>query len=93
VGRRSGRRFETPIIVQPMPRGFAVELTYGPTVQWYRNVRAAGGCVLVYRGEPRRIVGFEELAPEAGLAAFPPSQRRILRLLRRRDYVLFVEAG
>jgi deazaflavin-dependent oxidoreductase (nitroreductase family) len=93
VGRKSGRRFETPIIVQPAPRGFVVELTYGPTVDWYRNVRAAGGCVLVYRGEPRSIDAFEQLPPEVGLASFPPSQRWVLRLLRRRDYVLFVEAA
>lgn len=30
VGRKSGRPYETPIIVQPISGGFVIELTYGP---------------------------------------------------------------
>ena len=50
VGRRSGRTFEAPLILARVPEGFVSELTYGPQVNWYRNVVAGGGRVL-YRGE------------------------------------------
>ena len=46
VGRTSGKRYETPIIVAPVPEGFVAELTYGPQVAWYRNAVAAGGCTI-----------------------------------------------
>jgi hypothetical protein len=29
VGRKSGRSFETPLILAPVPEGFVAELTYG----------------------------------------------------------------
>jgi hypothetical protein len=32
VGRRSGRRYETPIVVAAVPDGFVAELTYGENV-------------------------------------------------------------
>ena len=51
VGRRTGRAFETPVILARVPEGFIAELTYGDTVNWYCNVVAAGGCAVLYRGE------------------------------------------
>jgi deazaflavin-dependent oxidoreductase (nitroreductase family) len=51
VGRKTGRVYETPIIVQPTDGGFMIELTYGDQVQWYKNVRAAGNCRVSYRGQ------------------------------------------
>jgi deazaflavin-dependent oxidoreductase (nitroreductase family) len=92
VGRKSGKTYETPIIVQPTDGGFIIELTYGDQVQWYRNVLAAGGCKLTYKAVEYDIVGVRPVDVEAGLAAFPPAQRRILTLLRRRHFVRFVSA-
>jgi deazaflavin-dependent oxidoreductase (nitroreductase family) len=89
VGRKTGKTYETPIIVQPTKDGFMIELTYGDQVQWYKNVRAAGTCLITYKTVEYRIVGFEPVDAATGLAAFPPSQRRILTLLRRSHFVLF----
>jgi deazaflavin-dependent oxidoreductase (nitroreductase family) len=90
IGRKSGKTYETPIIVQPTEGGFMIELTYGPEVQWHRNVRAAGGCTITYRGRPYAVDGFEQVDVATGLAAFPPAQRRILKLLRRTHFVRFL---
>lgn len=57
VGRKTGKTYETPIIVQPTEGGFMIELTYGDQVQWYRNVRAAGHCVITYRGVRYAVTG------------------------------------
>jgi deazaflavin-dependent oxidoreductase (nitroreductase family) len=90
VGRKSGKTYETPIIVQPTGGGFMIELTYGDQVQWYRNVLAAGGCTITYRRVEHRIAGFEPVDVATGLAAFSPSQRRILTLLHRSHFVRFL---
>src|SRR5262245_31655253 len=86
VGRRSGKPYETPIIVSPVIDGFVIELTYGPDVDWHKNVLAAGGCKLVWHGQEYVIDKIEPLDAESGRAAFPPSQRLILRLLGRRHF-------
>jgi deazaflavin-dependent oxidoreductase (nitroreductase family) len=86
VGRRSGQTYETPVILGRAERGFVVELTYGPHVQWYRNVVAAGGATLV-RGDHRWQVGPPQpMDAAAGRAAFPAPARMVLRLLRRREF-------
>jgi hypothetical protein len=50
VGRRSGRRYATPVVASAVPGGFVVPLPYGPGVDWLRNVQAAQGGVLVVQG-------------------------------------------
>ena len=86
VGRRSGKLYETPIIVSRVRDGFVIELTYGPDVDWHKNVLAAGSCSLVWHGQVYVIDKIEPLATETGRAAFPPSQRLILRLLGRTHF-------
>ncbi|SEH49293.1 deazaflavin-dependent oxidoreductase, nitroreductase family [Mycolicibacterium rutilum] len=43
TGRRSGRRYRTPLTVFPTRDGFAVLLTYGPDRDWLKNISADGG--------------------------------------------------
>jgi deazaflavin-dependent oxidoreductase (nitroreductase family) len=86
VGRRSGKLYETPIIVSPVKDGFVIELTYGPDVDWHKNVLAAGSCTVVWRGQEYVINKIEPLDTETGRAAFPPSQRLILHLLGRKHF-------
>src|SRR5262249_34499880 len=64
VGRRSGRDYETPVILAKVPEGFIAELTYGDQVDWYRNVVVAGGCRVVYRGKEYRVNRIELRHPE-----------------------------
>jgi hypothetical protein len=87
VGRKSGRVYETPIIVAPVPDGFVAELTYGPRVAWYQNSLAAGGCELVVHGEHFTIDRIEPLDAAAGLRAFGSPRSWILRLLRRHEFL------
>ena len=92
VGRKSGKRYETPIIVQRVERGFVIELTYGPNVDWYRNIVAANGCRILFHGVEYPIEGLERMDVAHGIAAFTPAQRRILRLLRREHFVMLFDA-
>ena len=86
VGRRSGKLYETPIIVSPVEDGFVIELTYGYDVDWHKNVLAAGGCTLVRHGKQYVIDKIEPLDIETGRAAFPQQQQQILRLLGRKHF-------
>jgi deazaflavin-dependent oxidoreductase (nitroreductase family) len=86
VGRRSGKRYETPIIVAPVKDGFVIELTYGPDVDWHKNVVAAGGCTMIWHGKEYVIDKIEPVDTEIGRAAFSPAQQLILRLLRRKHF-------
>ncbi len=92
VGRKSGKVYETPIMVARVPEGFIAELTYGPTVNWYRNVEAAGRCVIVFRGVEHQIDRIEPYPVSAGLNAFGNPRAQVLKLLNRREFRLLHEA-
>jgi hypothetical protein len=89
VGRRSGKLYETPIIVSPFEGGFVIELTYGYDVDWHKNVLAAGGCTLVWHGKEYVINKIEPLDTAIGLAAFPLPAQIVLHLLRRTHFEKF----
>ena len=88
VGRKSGKVYETPIIVARAPGGFVAELTYGADVNWYRNVVAAGGCELLVDGDVHRVIAVEPYPAGAGRQAYGYPARLVLTLLRRDDFRL-----
>jgi deazaflavin-dependent oxidoreductase (nitroreductase family) len=61
TGRRSGRVYHTPINVFRRGNEYAFALTYGPDVEWLKNVLAAGRAELETGGrivrliDPRRV--------------------------------------
>lgn len=88
VGRKSGKIYETPIIVARVPEGFVAELTYGDQVNWYRNVVAAGRCEVLVGGKPYQVVAIEPYPVDAGRAAFGYPARAVLQILRRKEFRL-----
>ena len=87
VGRRSGKHYETPIIAAHLDKDFVIELTYGPEVDWYKNVLAAEGCTLIWHGKSYVIDKLEPLDAKTGRDAFPLPAQLILFLLQRRHFV------
>jgi deazaflavin-dependent oxidoreductase (nitroreductase family) len=88
VGRKSGQAYETPVILARVSEGFVAELTYGENVNWYRNAVAAGGCIVLSRGEEYRVSSIEPWDATAGRAAYPASFRIVLELLGRTEFRL-----
>jgi deazaflavin-dependent oxidoreductase (nitroreductase family) len=88
VGRKSGRTYETPVILARVPEGFIAELTYGENVNWYRNAVAAGGCVVVDGRHEYRVTEIEPCSTERGRAAFPPPFRAVLQATGRQEFRL-----
>ena len=74
-GRRSGRRYRTPVMPLPLRDGFLVSLPYGPERDWVRNVLAAGRCTLL-RGGRRFELTDPRLLDAAGAAPLLPAALR-----------------
>ena len=79
-GRRSGKRFRTPVVVKPTADGFIVPMPYGERTDWYRNVLAAGECVIRWNGRTYRV-GEPEVVRDAPAAApgFGKFERAMMR--------------
>jgi deazaflavin-dependent oxidoreductase (nitroreductase family) len=86
VGRKSGRVFETPVILARSDDAFIAELTYGPGVQWYRNITAAGHCQVVVKGRRYDIDRIEQCTTAEGLRAFGGAKAVLLRTLHRTHF-------
>lgn len=80
-GRRSAKPYETPIIVAHTSDGFIFALTYGPNVDWYRNILAAGHGTLRCNGKEYNIDSPQTIDARMGQAAFGIPAKFILRLL------------
>jgi deazaflavin-dependent oxidoreductase (nitroreductase family) len=93
VGRKSGRTHETPLVLARVPEGFVAELTYGPSVSWYRNIVSAGQCAVVFRRQEFHVHSVEPYAAEAGIRAFGKPAGAVLRLLRRHEFRLLRTTG
>jgi deazaflavin-dependent oxidoreductase (nitroreductase family) len=79
-GRTSGRLYRTPLNVFRHGDRYVFALTYGPEVQWVKNVEAAGGCDIETRGRHVALVRPRlERDPEA--RAMPIPVRQFLRLM------------
>jgi deazaflavin-dependent oxidoreductase (nitroreductase family) len=87
VGRRSGKPYETTIMVWHLGEGFVIALTYGSNVDWYRNVVSAGGGTLLWHGKTYTIGKPESIDAKTALTAFPAFFRLILRRSGTHEFV------
>jgi deazaflavin-dependent oxidoreductase (nitroreductase family) len=87
VGRRSGTTYRTPLNVFRRGDGYVFALTYGPDVDWVRNILAAGGCTMRTRGRTVRLVDPQLLHDPSGHLV-PKPVRAFLRLLGVTEYLV-----
>jgi deazaflavin-dependent oxidoreductase (nitroreductase family) len=88
VGRRSGRRYRTPVVAFRSARGFVIPMTYGRDVDWGRNLRAAGGGELVQMGRRFRIRNPRIVDGKAARSWLPAAVRPVLLAAQFPGYVL-----
>ena len=81
VGRRSRTAYRTPVVVRPTRDGFVVPMPWGEATDWYRNVRAAGECVIRWKGRDFVLANPEVLdaTSAAAMADFSSFQQAGLR--------------
>jgi len=94
VGRRSGKPYETVIWVWQMREGFVIALTYGPEVDWYRNMRAAGGGTVFWHKRLYVVGKPVPIDSQKALQAFPAFFRTIFRTFGKDEqFVLMKPSG
>jgi deazaflavin-dependent oxidoreductase (nitroreductase family) len=86
-GRKSGREYVTPVAARRVDYGFVISLAFGAQVGWYRNVVAAQGGTIRWRGRAYRVEAPERIDAATALPAFMLIQRLALRLARVDGYV------
>jgi deazaflavin-dependent oxidoreductase (nitroreductase family) len=76
VGRRSGRRYDTPVSAVPFPGGFAIALPYGLTADWLANVLHAGRATIRVDGAEHAVVRPEVVDIDDVSQYFPLREQR-----------------
>ena len=87
VGRRSGKRYRTPLNVFHRDGRYVFALTYGREAEWVKNVLAAGTCEIQERGRTARLADPELIVDPAGRLV-PQPVRMFLELQGVTDYLL-----
>jgi deazaflavin-dependent oxidoreductase (nitroreductase family) len=87
VGRKSGRRYRTPVNVFRAPGGFLIALTYGPNSFWVQNILAAGAAELETH-RTRYHLSAPIVVHDPSRGQFPFIVRIALRILGATDYLL-----
>ncbi|MDO5498297.1 MAG: nitroreductase family deazaflavin-dependent oxidoreductase [Propionibacteriaceae bacterium] len=88
VGRKSGRHYETPVLLAELPGYLVLELTYGERVDWFRNISRMDTFEVVHRGKVVTIDRIEPCSVEQGRAAYGPLASRVLRATDRQHFRL-----
>lgn len=55
-GRRSGKIFRTPVVVNRISDGFIVPMPWGQATDWFRNLTAAGEGTIRWKGRDYPVV-------------------------------------
>lgn len=86
-GRRSGRRYRTPVMGWVAGDELIIALTYGPGVEWIKNLAATGGGAIVQRSRRRQVGAPRVEHGIAGAPGIPWPVRRLLSLTGVEDYL------
>lgn len=92
VGRKSGKRYQTPVNVFGPPNGFTIALTYSSQSEWVKNVLAAGGCELKTRGRKYQL-STPNVVCDPTRQRFPILVRIVLRIVGADEYLSFQNAA
>ncbi len=91
-GRRSGRSYSTPAGARPTADGFVIPLTFGEQADWFRNVWAAGGCVIRWKGADYPVIGPKVVDWATARSACYPLERALMPLIGIEQFVQLRQA-
>lgn len=77
-GRRSGKEYVIPVAVLVTPGTFVIGLPWGPQTNWVRNVLAAGGCTIRWKGTDHQARSPQLVDDAVALQAANRLQRAII---------------
>jgi deazaflavin-dependent oxidoreductase (nitroreductase family) len=80
VGRKSGKRYRTPLLVFKTRDGFVILIGYGLESDWLKNVLAGGPTVLHKQGKAIALTGPRIVNKAEGANLVTPAFRPFYRL-------------
>ena len=80
-GRRSGKTYATPIALMATRDGFVIPLPWGEKTDWCRNIIAAHGGVIRWKGHDHQVRDPEVIDRAAAAPAFFPPIRALLPVI------------
>src|SRR6266487_927497 len=87
-GRKTGRPYATPLGIRPAAAGgFVMPLTFGESAGWYRNIAAAGWCIITWRGANHTVASPVIVDRATALPAFPRYERLALQAIGINQFV------
>jgi deazaflavin-dependent oxidoreductase (nitroreductase family) len=87
TGRRTHRQYRTPLnVFHTDPDHYVIALTYGPEVEWLKNLKASGGGQLETRGQMWAVTEPRVFHDERR-ATMPQPVRLVLGLAKVYDFV------
>ncbi len=87
TGRRSGKTYATPVVIERVGNGFIIPLPYGRDVDWLRNVLAAGKATLRVHGETCQAVEPEIVDAATASQQLSPRRQREFSRFRINNYL------
>jgi len=91
-GRKSGRIYATPLGIRPLGDSFVMPRTFSEQAAWYLNVKAAGWCVITYRGHDYTLIDPQVIDYSAAAPAFPRYELLQFRLIGIKEYLRMRQA-
>ena len=88
TGRRSGKKYATPVAAERVPDGFIIPLPYGVAVDWVRNVLAAEHATIRSHGQTDRVVQPQIISAEIAAPSLRPERRRTYDLFGVKNYLI-----
>jgi deazaflavin-dependent oxidoreductase (nitroreductase family) len=87
TGRRSGKPYATPVVVERFADGFVVPLPYGTRVDWLLNILAAGRATIESQGESYDVVKPEVIDTAAAMRLLSTQRQRYFARLGIEHYL------
>lgn len=88
TGRKSGRRYRTPLLVFKTQNGYAILIGYGLESDWLKNVMAGGPTVLHKRGKAVTLADPQIVEKAEAAPLVTPAPRLFYRLFPYNEAVL-----
>lgn len=93
MGRRTGKRYATPVVAERVTDGFIIPLPYGTHTDWLRNVLAAGHATIRVHGETSEAVDPQIIDPATAAGQLAPRQKRAFDRFNVKHYLKMVPAA
>lgn len=93
TGRKSGRRFATPIALGKTNDGFVIPLPWGPGTDWCRNLVAAHGGIVRWGGVDYSVRDPEVIEQAVAVPAFPRLIRPLIPVVGIERFLRVRHAG